>query len=110
MPHALQLSWASRKLPQRLTWVGGAHLFDSMAVDNLEGKVGVAPTATQSPNQSLYSNLHDDENYSNLEIPRQSMRKPQERLSTGLIEHGGREKTAYAELKERFFGPIRAIE
>lgn len=81
-----------------------------MVVDNLEGKVGVVLTVIQSLNQLFYLNFYDDENYLNFEILRQSMRKLQERLLIGLIEYGGREKIAYVELKERFFGFIRVIE
>lgn len=48
------------------------------AVDNLEGKIGVAPAATQSQNESLLLNLHNDENYSHPEILRETIRKPKE--------------------------------
>lgn len=79
-----------------------------MAVDDLVGKVGRTPKATQSPNQSLCSNLHHDENYLNLEIPREGIRKPHEGPSTGLTERGG--ITGCVERGERFFGPKSATE
>lgn len=64
----------------------------------------MTPAATQSQNQSLCSYLRY-ENYLNLEIPRGSIRKPQERLSSELMDHKGKEGTAYAEPEERFLGP-----
>lgn len=48
------------------------------AVDNLEGKIGVAPAAAQSQNESLLPNLHNDENSSHPEIPRETVRNPKE--------------------------------
>lgn len=49
MLHALQLSWASRKLPQRVTWVCWVPLSDPMNVDDLEGKVSIDPTSYSGP-------------------------------------------------------------
>lgn len=43
------------------------NLSNSRAVENLEEKICVAPTATQSQNQPLHPNLDNDEDYPNLE-------------------------------------------
>lgn len=48
------------------------------AEDNLEGKVGVAPAASQGQNESLLPNPLHDEDYSHPEIPRETIRNPEE--------------------------------
>lgn len=58
---------------------------NSIAVDNLEEKVGVAQIATQSPNQPFHPNLHNDEDYPNLEHKKATG-------NIGLVECGRRER------------------
>ena len=50
-----------------------ALLSDAMAIDDLEGKVGVVLTARQSQKQSLYSNIQYDNDYLHLKIPREGV-------------------------------------